>query len=255
MIPAPLRNFHDKAYVVTYAAAEERQRSVAEQLGEGNFEFVYGVDKRDVTKERLITDGTYDEEMAIRVDPKGRSMTLGHICCSIGHRLAYEKMLADGCERALIFEDDVTTMPVDDNTVEAMLANIPADAECIQWGWNGGRFKPALGGVQQAIFHAKYALGQYKLNHRMIRNLYMRPYNDYFHVASVNFLAHAYTVTRTAAEKLIRWNTPINLNADHVLIHAILDGDISGYVPVTQLFGQRSIDPQDPVESLTQKYY
>ena len=255
MIHAPLLDFHDKAYVVTYAAAEERQRGVSQQLGPGTFEFVYGVDKSEVTKEDLIADGTYDEELAIRVDPKGRAMTLGHICCSIGHQLAYKKMLADGCERALIFEDDVTTIPVNDETVRAMLANIPPDAECIQWGWNGGRFKPSRGGFQQAIFHAKYALGHYKLNHRMIRNLYMRTYNDYFHVASVNFLAHAYTVTRRAAEAFIRWNTPINLNADHVLIHAILAGDVRGYVPVTQLFGQRSIDALDPLESLTQKYY
>lgn len=255
MIPKALQEFHDKAYVVTYAAAEERQKGVIEQLGEGNFEFVYGVDKRDVTKEGLIADGTYDEDLAIRVDPKGRAMTLGHICCSIGHRLAYEKMLADGCERALIFEDDVTVLPVSDEAVETAIANLPADAECVQWGWNGGRFKPALGGIQQAIFHAKYALGQYKLDHRMIRNLYMRPYNEHFHVASVNFLAHAYTITRRAAKEFIRWNTPINLNADHVLIHAILAGDVRGYVPVTQLFGQRSIDSSDPLESLTQKYY
>ena len=37
--------------------------------------------------------------------------------------------------------------------------------------------------------------------------------------------------------------------------HAILAGDVVGYVPVTQLFGQRSIDASDPLESLTQKYY
>ncbi len=86
MIPEPLLKFHDKAYVVTYAAAEERQRGVIEQLGEGNFEFVYGVDKRDVTKECLIADGTYDEDLAIRVDPKGRAMTLG--ARRLEHRLA-----------------------------------------------------------------------------------------------------------------------------------------------------------------------
>jgi len=255
MISESLQNFHDKAYVVTHTGAEARQRSVIDQLGEGTFEFVFSINKNDVTIEELIADGTYDEALAMRVDPKGRRMTLGHICCSIGHRRAYRKMIEDGCERALIFEDDVVTIPVDEKTVETMLANVPPDADVIQWGWNGGRFKPALGTVQQAIFHAKYALGMYKLNHRMIRNLYMRQYNDYFHVASVNFLAHAYTLTRVAAEHFIRWNTPINLNADHVLLHAILDEDVRGYVPVTQLFDQRSIDPSDPLDSLTQKYY
>ncbi len=255
MLAESLRKIHDKAYVITYPAAKERQLSVTEQLGNGAFEFVYGVDKRDFTIEGLIADGTYDEGLAMLTDPKGRKLTLGHICCSIGHRRAYRKMLDDGCERALIFEDDVVTLPVDEAEIETILANLPPDADLIQWGWMGGRFRPPLGALQQAIFHIKYAFGRYKLDHRMIRNLYMRPYNDHFHIASVNFLTHAYTVTRRAAEEFIRWNTPINLNADHVLILATLAGDVRGYVPKVQLFGQRSIDPNDPLESLTQKYY
>ena len=255
MIPEALKQHHDKIYVVTDPLFIERQEETRKELGSDNFEFVYSVDRPDVTKEDFIADGTYDEALAVRVDPKGRKMSVGHICCSIGHRNAYQKMLDEGCERALIFEDDVTVLSVDDEIVEAVLANIPPDADTIQWGWNGGRFKPALGALQQAIFHVKYALGSYKLNHRMIRNLYMREYNQYFHVASVNFLAHAYTITSEAAAKLIKMNTPINLNADHVLIHAILNEDIRGYVSATQLFGQRSIDPTDPLESQTQKYY
>ena len=89
----------------------------------------------------------------------------------------------------------------------------------------------------------------------MIRNLYMKPYNEHFHISSVNFLLHSYTITRPAAEKLIELNTPINLNSDHAAVYAILNGDIRGYVSRKQFFGQRSIDPSDPVESQTQKYY
>ncbi len=255
MLADLLGQFHDKVYVVTYAAAKERQRSAVEQLGEGTFEFVYGVDKRDVTREDLIADGTYDEELAMRTDFRGRELTLGHICCAIGHRRAYQQMLEDGCERALIFEDDVVALPVDRAEIKTILANVPPDAELIQWGWIGGRFRPPLGQIQQAIFHVRHALGRYQLNHRMIRNIYMRRYNPHFHVASGNTFAHAYTITRSAAETFMRWTTPIRLFADHVLVHATLAGQVKAYVSATQLFGQRSIDPDDPLESLTQKYY
>lgn len=255
MIPAALKNHHDKVYVVTYPSADERHRNAVTQLGEGNFEFIFGLNKDDTSIEELTRQGIYDEDRARNADPKDRAMTLGHICCSIGHRLAYQRMISDGCERALIFEDDVLVLPVDEGYIETALLNIPHDAEVIQWGWSGGRFRPPFGQLQQAIFHVKHVLGLYKFNHTMIRNTYMRPYNEYFHVASVNFLTHAYTVTRSAAEKLIELNTPIHLNSDHALIHAALSGITKSYVSATRLFEQRSIDPADPLESKTQKYY
>ena len=255
MLSPTLRSFHDNVFVLTIASNVERQRGVSRELGEGNFEFVFGLDKQTVTKEKLIVDGVYDEEMARQADPKDRTMTLGHICCAFGHRAVYERMLDAGCERALIFEDDVVNLGVPEDYIESAVNDLPSNWELIYWGWTGGRFKPVLGGLQQLVFHARYSFGSYKYNHRMIRNSYMRRYNEYFDVSSVNFLLHGYSLTRSGAEKLIRWNTPIHLNSDHVPIHAILDGDIRGYVSRRQIFGQRSFDPTDPLESLTQKYY
>jgi glycosyl transferase family 25 len=255
MLSDTLKSFHDAVYVLTIESARERHENVVQQLGEGNFEFVYGIDKNTVTKTGLIEDGVYDEEMAQRVDPKDRVMTLGHVCCAFGHRSVYQKMLESDCQRALVFEDDVVDLGISDNIIESALSNLPNDWELIYWGWSGGRFKPMLGSLQQLVFHIRYKLGMYKLNHRMISNLYMRPFNDYFDVSSVNFLLHSYSITRSAAEKLIRWNTPIHYNSDHAAIHAVLDGDIRAYVSKKQFFGQRSFDPADPLESMTQKYY
>ena len=255
MLSNTLKSFHDAVYVLTIESAVERHKNVSQQIGDGNFEFVYGIDRSTVTKDDLTASGVYDEALARRVDPKDRAMTLGHICCAVGHRMIYEKMLQSDCQRALIFEDDVTNLEISENVIETALSNLPNDWELIYWGWSGGRFKPLLGSLQQLIFHVRYSLGLHKLNHRMISNLYMRPYNEYFDISSVNFLLHSYSITRAAAEKLIKWNTPINLNSDHAAIHAILDDDIRGYVSKKQFFGQRSFDPDDPLESMTQKYY
>jgi GR25 family glycosyltransferase involved in LPS biosynthesis len=255
MLSPSLRSFHDRVFVLTTRLNTERQKKVLDQLGEGNFEFFFGVDKEQVTKEQLIHDGIYDETLARRVDPKSRSMLIGHICCSLGHRMIYEEMIASGCRRALIFEDDVVNLGISEETIRTSLANLPRDWQLLYWDWSGGRTKPFLGGLQQLIFHARHVLGSYKYNHRMIRNSYMRSYNNFFDVSSVNFFTDAYSITIKAAEKLVRLNTPINLNADHALIHAVLSQDIKGYVSRVKLFSQRSYDPDDPLESMTQKYY
>jgi len=255
MLSPALKSFHDAVYVLTIPSNTQRQQNAREELGADNFEFVDGIDKRTYTKERLIREGIYDEELAKQLDPKSRIMTAGHICCAYGHRMIYERILGSESERVLIFEDDVVTLPFTDDEMSSATSNIPADAEVILWGWLGGRYRPPFGALQQLIFHAKHTLGFYKYDHRMIRNLYMRRWNKYFDVSAINFGTYAYTVSRSAAEKLFRLNTPIAMNSDHATIHAALTEEIKMYVSRKQFFGNRSFDPNDPVESLNQKYY
>ncbi len=251
MLSPALKSFHDAVYVLTIPKAEDRQENVLAELGEGNYEFVYGADKRDGSFEQFVSDGTYDEDIARCTDRRNKAMTLGHICCSLGHRMIYEKFLDSGAERALIFEDDVVTLAVDEQVIAEMVANIPEDADLIYWGWEGGGHRPKWGGAKLAAYHMQHALGLLRYNHTMIRNLYSRPYDDHFDIAGKHFLAHSYTVNRKAAEALIKWNTPIKLNADNALMYAVMNGDVRGYLARTQLFGQRSADKNDPMATLT----
>jgi hypothetical protein len=246
-----LKEFHDSVYVLTIPSAIERQESVRQQLGDGNFEFVYGVDKNDVSKQELEEKGIYKEAVARKTDRRNKAMTLGHICCSLGHRMIYERFLASSGKRCLIFEDDVVAYDVDDDKVRSSVAAIPPDAELVYWGWEGGGYRPWYGGAKQMLYHSQYALGLLRYDHTMIRNLYSRPYNEHFDRAGKHFLAHSYTVTRRAAEVLIEWNTPIRLNGDNALLYAVLNGDVTAYVARNRLFGQRSGDETDPVQSLT----
>jgi GR25 family glycosyltransferase involved in LPS biosynthesis len=241
-------------YVVTVQPHEERQENTRTELGDGNFEFVFGIDQRQFTKEQLIKDGVYDERLARELDPKGRDMTLAQICCTHTHLQIYKDMLEKGVERALIFEDDLRTIPFSEQEMSDAISNLPADFDVILWGWFGGRFRPPLGALQQAIFHVKHFLGLYKFNHRMIRNVYMRPYNAYFNVGAVNYGTYAYTVTRSGAEKLITLNTPIAHICDHVTIYGALRGELKMYVSTRQFFGNRSVDPEDPLESRVPRF-
>lgn len=252
MLSPALRSFHDKVYVLTTPAAADRHQNCIDQLGEGNFEFVYSLDKNTVTIDELIRDGVYDDEAAIRVDRWDRSMTLGHICCAFGHRKIYQQLLESGHERVLVFEDDVVDLDVPEDEIAAAIAAVPEDGDIIYWGWSHGKLWSVFGELQNWVFHVRRAFGSYRYTHRQIRNLYMRPYNDHFDVSAGNYLLHSYSITRRGARVLIDANTPITRDADNVPIWSILNRDMKGYVTRKQFFGQRSRDPKDPMESSTE---
>ena len=251
MLSPALQAFHDAVYVVTAPGFDQRQQHVREELGGGNFEFVFSLSKYDTSIESLTLNGTYDEAEAIRLDRSSKPMTLGHICCSLGHRRAYERFLATDGERCLIFEDDVIDLGVSESDIEAAITDAPSDADLIYWGWEGGGYRTAFGKVKQALYHVSYSLGTLKYNHTMIRNLYSRPFNAHFDRAGKHFLAHAYSVTRRGAEKLIEWNTPIRLNGDNCLLYAVLNGDVSAYIARKPLFGQGSAAKTGPLTTVT----
>jgi glycosyl transferase, family 25 len=251
MLFESLRQYHDAVYVLTIPSARDRHENVVRELGEDNFEFVFGVDKNDASIGQFIEDGVYDNRMARETDRSSKPMTLGHICCSLGHRMIYEKFLESDAERCLIFEDDVVVNDVDERTVSKIVEHAPVDAELIYWGWEGGGYRPLHGHLKQVLYHVQHSLGLLKYNHTMIRNLFARPYDEYFDIAGKHFLAHAYTVNRRGAEVLLKWATPIIMNADNALRYAIMNGELSAYISKTRLFDQRSSNAADPMQTMT----
>ena len=252
MLSKSFLNYHDGAFVVTVKSFTDRQESTRRELGDGNFEFIYGIDKTAVSKEQMLADGVYDEARAIEIDRSSKPMTLGHICCSIGHANVYRYMVENGIGRAMIFEDDVVVIPSDEADIRASIDNAPDDAELIYWGWTGVEKRPTFATAKQQLYKVQHSLGLLKYNHRMIDNLYPREHNKYFKVAGKHFCAHAYTLTLSGAKTLLRWNTPVILNADNALMYAVMNGDLRAYVSTKQFFGQRSLDDNDPIRSLTQ---
>lgn len=247
-----LHDFHDHRYVLTTEKNLDRQENLKKELKGWDLELFFGVDKTQVSKEQFEKDGVYDEQKAMETDRSGKPMTLGHICCSLGHRLIYEEFLQTEHERVIIFEDDVTALPEAERDLSEIVDSIPEDAEMIYWGWEGDGSRPAWSSLKQALYHAQHSLGVLSYNHKMIVNLYPRTYNQYFSRAGKHFCAHAYTLTRSGAEKLIEWQTPVILNADNAIMYAILNGDLKAYISHKQVFSQASLDENSAIESLTQ---
>ena len=246
-----LKRFHDAIFVVTAPGFDDRQRHMRNEFGEKNLEFVYGINKNEITKEDLIVDGLYDEKSAIKLDRSGKPMTLGHICCSIGHANVYRNIVAKKIERSLIFEDDVVSLPADERLVQKLVDGIPKDAGLIYWGWKAD-LEPPHSGLKKWLYKRQYDLGLLNYSHTMIDNLYPADFNEYFYRAGKTFLAHSYTVTLATAKTLLEWNTPVVLNADNALMYAVLNGDVTAYLSKQQLFDQRSQVVGDQLLSRTQ---
>ena len=246
-----LHDFHDHRYVLTTDRNALRQSLLRAELPGWDLDFVRGLDKADVTKARFEADGVYDEAAAMARDRHRQPMTCGAICCALGHRQIYERFLQSDHERVVVLEDDARVVPGVEALVPAMLDAIPADAELIYWGWTGSARRPWFGGMKQAVYHVQHAAGFLTYDHTMIRNLYPRPYNAHFSLAGRQFCAHAYTLTRSGAATLLRWQTPIIANADNAIKYAVLSGELRAYIALTPVFGQASLDAQSGIPSLT----
>lgn len=252
MIFKALHDHHDHRYVLTTPLNDARRTLLRAELPGWDLDLFVGVDGRDVSKAALQADGTYDEAAAVAIDRRRRTMTTGAICCALGHRMIYEAFLRSTHQRVLIFEDDVRVIPTGEGEVQAMLQAVPDDAELVYWGWTGIAQRPWFGPAKQALYHAQHALGFLRYNHTMIRHLYPRPVNPHFAAAGKQFCAHAYTLTRAGAAKLIQRQTPIVLNADNAMMYSILNGELRAYIALAPVFGQASLDRTSGVPSLTQ---
>jgi len=56
------------------------------------------------------------------------------------------------------------------------------------------------------------------------------PYSNHLKKAGFHDFAHAYAITRSAAEKLLKMQTPIQYIADNLLDHAITRNIVNGYI-------------------------
>ena len=70
----------------------------------------------------------------------------------------------------------------------------------------------------------------------MIRNLHAKNHSTYLKVAGFHEYNHAYSLTRSAAEKLIKLQTPIQFIADNLTAHACTKGIIKSYITFPQIF-------------------
>jgi glycosyl transferase, family 25 len=233
---SPLQSFFDHIYVITVEAAIERQAKIKEELAGLHFTFFIGAYKKDFTIDELIEANLYDEEKAKRLHRFNKPMNTSQIGQAWTHRLVYEDMLENNYEKVLILEDDIIVNKDGMSKIEDMLKQIPANWEVWYLDYHKN-LKRDLGTwfIQQSL-HAKRMLGKVPWSHKQINNLYARKFQENLLLAGCHEFASAYGITRSAARKLVKLQTPICFPSDQLLSYACSNLLVYGFISVPKVF-------------------
>jgi glycosyl transferase, family 25 len=231
-----LNQYYDNIYVLSIESAAARRELFANRFKGLEYSFFFGADKNKFSIEEAVAKNIFSEKLAKHHHRFSKTMMHGEIACSWSHKMMYKDMLNKNYNSVLILEDDAVPDENMMQKVPAILREIPEDCELLMWGWdkNGAN---NIGTVLKKIFyHFQHSLGKLKWNHRMIRNLYAKPFSQHLKKAGFHDYTYAYAINRSGAEKLIAMQSPIQYIADNLLAHAITNEIVNGYITWPQVF-------------------
>ena len=231
-----LNDHYDKVYVLTVEAASERRKLFAERFYGLEYSFFYGADKNKFKVDDLVTQNIFNEELARKHHRYDKPLRPGEIACSWSHKMIYEDMIKHNYERVLIFEDDAVPDSPGVNQIPTILGEIPADCELLMWGWAKNGESNITTSLKQFWYHIQYSFGFLKWDHTIIKNLYARAFSAHLKKAGFHDHTYAYAITKTAAEKLIVLQTPIQYVADNLVAYAATKEIIRGYICWPRVF-------------------
>jgi glycosyl transferase family 25 len=231
-----LNNYFNKVYVLSVESAEARRKLFEERFKGLGYEFFYGADKNKFNVEEIEQKNIFSEKLTRQHHRFSKTMRPGEIACSWSHKMMYEQLLSHNWQRILIFEDDAVPDPQRMKDIPDILNEIPTDCELLMWGWDKNGLPPPAAGLKQFVYHLQHSIGKLKWDHKVIRHLYARPFSPHLKRAGFHDYTYAYSLTRLAAEKLVRMQTPIQYIADNLLAHASTKQIVNGYITWPAVF-------------------
>lgn len=239
-----LEKYFDHIFVITLEQAVDRQVNVKERLKGLHFDFFYGVDKHGLSWEKVNEEGIYDDKKARQLNRYSKGMILGHIACALSHRHLYQHILEKGYQRVLIFEDDAVPLFDRDGELQQSVGELPDDWELIYFGYNKNEIATPALKRKQAFYRIICHLKLIKWSSLMVNNFLPRPYSPHLQKAGFHDLMHAYGVNQLACKKLIRAQTPVVFNADPLITHLVMNGQLNAFITRKKFFTQEQfLDP------------
>ena len=231
-----LNRYYDKIYVLSVESATDRRKKFAQRFRGLEYHFFFGADKNKFSIPELIINGVYSEDLTRRHHRYHKPMKPGEIACSWSHKLIYEDMLRKRYRRILIFEDDAVPDAQALPYADAVLEELPAGWELLMWGWDKNGVTNWKTRFKQLAYHLQHLAGGVKWTHKIIDNLYARPFSAHLKKSGFHDYTYAYAVSAAGAEKLLHMQSPIQYIADNLLAHAATNGLLEAYIAFPAVF-------------------
>jgi GR25 family glycosyltransferase involved in LPS biosynthesis len=217
-------------YVITIKRNLERQTRMTNLLGEYNlqFSFIEGEDggQLDKEKSKQVFDA-YKSRAHL-----GYDVTKNEIACSLSHIKALKTFLEnDKQDCALFLEDDISISNFESLESAFKLMPKPNEWDLLYLGYQQMNMKIPINIYLKCLL-AYPILNSLKLKRydlQKIKRIFGRPYNNYWFRAGSHNNAHAYIVSKSAAKKIIDYNTPVFLQADVLLMDMIVEGKLRAF--------------------------
>ena len=152
--------------------------------------------------------------------------------------MVYQEMIKHGWKKILILEDDVLALTESMNVLPLALQELPVEWELVYLGYLKHENVTAGLKLKQFFYKILSAVGLMKWNYTMVTNLLPKPFSKHLKKAGFHDCTHAYAVTLSAAEKLLKVHTPVVYRADDLLSATILKGDLNAFITVPKFFDQ-----------------
>lgn len=233
-----LHQYFDKILVVSVHRLTDRHQRVKQKLEGLSFDFFWGVDKMQLDDDEAKINGTYDEQLAKKLQRQHKALNLGEIACSLSHRMVYAEMLKNNWKKVLILEDDVFPNIEYMDQLPAALEELSADWELVYLGYLKHEKVTTALKVKQFFYKILCALGLMVWSNKMITNLLPKPFSRHLKKAGFHDCTHAYAVTLAGAKKLLAAQTPVVYRADDLLSSTIMKGELNAFVTDPKFFDQ-----------------
>lgn len=234
-----LQHSFDKVFVLTVPRFTERHERVRQRLAGIDFEFFYGTDKKELTKEFIEDNYRYHKKHSLSIRRHFPPLSPGEIACSLSHRSIYQAMITHQWKKVLILEDDVVPDWQHLGILPDCFRELPPDWELFYLGYLKNKEKPATWKKLKRTWYKIMAImGTTRVPLSMIRNWLPEDYSPHLLKAGFHDCTHGYAVTLSAAEKLVGSQTPVAHRADNLLTALVLKGELKAFACKEYLFNQ-----------------
>ncbi len=235
-----LNQYYDKVYILTLPRLTDRMEHCKQILDGLNYEFFYGIDKSSTSIQEATQKGIYSKKAYQEFYKKPEEISLGMLCCALGHTKIYESIIKNGFQKTLILEDDAVLKISSLEYFPQMMRELPTNWELVYLGYEKHEVLDWKAKINQYFLTLFPHHTQLKLNRKIFSNYY--PVNISTHIAKAGFhdCTHAYAVTLEAAKKMLQLQQPVKFHPDNLLSYMICNNKLNGYIVQPKLFDQLS---------------